>query len=61
MTYQLDPHGEALLQEYRQNLPVLQRIEQVVYQKVSETLKEQGIYVTTLEHRIKTEQSLAGK
>ena len=61
MTYQLDPHGEELLQEYRQNLPVLQRIEQVVYQKVSETLKEQGIYVTTLEHRIKTEQSLAGK
>ena len=61
MTYQLDPHGEELLQEYRQNLPVLQRIEQIVYQKVSETLKEQGIYVTTLEHRIKTEQSLAGK
>ena len=61
MTYQLDPHGEALLQEYRQNLPVLQRIEQVVNQKVSETLKEQGIYVTTLEHRIKTEKSLAGK
>ena len=61
MNYQLDPHGEELLQQYRQSLPVLQRIEQIAYQKLNETLEEQGLYVTNIEHRIKHEQSLVGK
>ena len=61
MNYQLDPHGEELLQQFRQSLPVLQRIEQIAYRKLSETLQEQGLYVTNIEHRIKEEQSLMGK
>ena len=61
MNYQLDPHCEELLQQYRQSLPVLQRIEQIAYQKLNETLEEQGLYVTNIEHRIKQEQSLVGK
>ena len=61
MNYHLDPHGEGLLQEFRQSQPVLQRIAQIAYQKLSETLEEQGLYVTNIEHRIKGEASLAGK
>ena len=61
MDYHLDPHGEGLLQQFRQSLPVLQRIEEIAFQKMRETLQEQGIYVNNIEHRIKEESSLAGK
>lgn len=61
MNYQLDPHGGELLQQYRESLPLLQHIEEIAFQKMCETLREQGIYVTTIEHRIKEEASLVGK
>lgn len=57
----LDPHGEELMQQFRALLPSLKKIEKQAYNKVKKTLDEQGIYVTAIEHRVKSESSLAGK
>jgi len=61
MNYHLDPHGEMILQQFRNRLPILQRLADLVYQLLSKTLKEQGIYVNAIEHRVKKEASLVGK
>lgn len=57
----LDPHGEELLRQYRQLRPTLERLSNEAYDLLSQTLREQGIYVTAIEHRVKKEKSLAGK
>ena len=57
----LDPHGEALLQQYRDLRPTLERLSGEVYDLMRRALREQGIYVTAIEHRVKTEESLAVK
>ena len=57
----LDQHGEALLQQYRDLRPTLEQLCQQAYDLLRQALAEQGIYVTAIEHRVKTEQSLAGK
>lgn len=61
MDFQLDAHGEELLAQYREKLPLFQRIQQLAVNQVHEALGQQGIYVTAVENRIKTEKSLAGK
>ena len=61
MSHHLDPHGEMILQQFRDRLPILQRLDELVYQHLSRVLKEQGIYVNAMEHRVKQEDSLAGK
>ncbi len=61
MTYNLDTHGEELLQQYRERLSTYQRIEQIASEQLQKALQENGLYVTSIEHRIKTEASLAGK
>ena len=57
----LDPHGEALLQQYRDLLPTLEKVAKNAYDQLRRALREQGIYVTAIEYRVKTEASLAGK
>jgi ppGpp synthetase/RelA/SpoT-type nucleotidyltranferase len=57
----LDPHGKALMQQYHDMLPQLKRISNKAYDLLGSALREQGIYVTAIEHRVKTEKSLAGK
>lgn len=57
----LDPHGEALLQQYRELRPTLDRLSEEAYDLLLHALREQGIYVTAIEHRVKTEKSLIGK
>ena len=61
MNYHLDPHGEMILQQFREQLPILQRLDELAYNHLCKTLKEQGLYVTSIEHRVKKEDSLAGK
>ena len=61
MSHHLDPHGEMILQQFKDRLPILQRLDELVYQHLSRVLKEQGIYVNAMEHRVKQEDSLAGK
>ena len=57
----LDPHGEMLLQQYRELLPTLEKQAKEAYDLMRHALRQQGIYVTAIEFRVKTEQSLAGK
>ena len=57
----LDPHGQELLQQYRDNLPIYRRIEQIASETITQTLKKQGFHINAIEHRIKEEASLAGK
>lgn len=56
-----DSHDEELLQQYRQLLPTLEKLSDDAYDLLSHTLRDQGIYVTAIERRIKTEKSLARK
>ena len=58
---QLDPHGEALMMQFRELRPTLEQLAKDAYDLLSTKLREQGIYVTAIEYRVKTEKSLAGK
>ena len=57
----LNPHSEALMQQYRELLPTLEQMAQKAYDLLHRALSEQGIYVTAFEYRVKAERSLAGK
>ena len=57
----MDAHGEMLLQQYRERLPLLEQLERTVVQRLEEGLQRQHIQVTAIDHRIKAEASLAGK
>ena len=50
-----------LLQQYRDLLPTLQKLSDEVYDLLRHALREQCIYITAMEHRVKTEKSLIGK
>jgi len=57
----LDPHSEAILQEYRDNLPVFEKLQATVPEQIRAVFAETGIVVASVESRIKAEDSLAGK
>jgi len=57
----LDMHCEMILNEYREKLPVYEKMKGVVLDLLRTCLKEKDILVSGLEARVKTEQSLAGK
>ena len=57
----LDTHGEMLLRQYRKLCPTLQQLADEATQLLRRALREQGIYITAMEHRVKTEKSLIGK
>ena len=59
--YGLDLHGEMLLEEYRQQLPLYTRLMEAVKSKLSEMVKDSDLTVSSMEFRIKEEPSLAGK
>jgi ppGpp synthetase/RelA/SpoT-type nucleotidyltranferase len=59
--YGLDLHGEMLLEEYRQQLPLYKRLMEVMKSKTAEIIKEGELTVASMEFRIKEEASLAGK
>ena len=61
MNYQLDLHGETLMEQYRERLPLYQRLAELAAEAVRKALKEQHVAVTVMEHRVKAENSLAGK
>ena len=56
-----DPHSESLLKQSRNLRPMLEQLSQDAFDQLRHALREQGIYVTAIEHRVKTEKSLAGK
>ena len=59
--YGLDMHCNMILEEYRDMQPVFEKIRGIVTGALEKAIKENGIYITALESRIKAEASLAGK
>ena len=59
--YNLDPHSEAILEEYRQQRPVFEHLQETVPAQVKAVFDETGIIVASIESRIKEEKSLSGK
>lgn len=57
----MDLHCEMILEEYREALPVFERMQAEVTRMLHEALASNGLMVTAVDSRIKTEQSLAGK
>lgn len=57
----LDPHERKLIQQYHDRIPIFERMEKIAYDHLRHTLRQQGVYVTSIEHRIKEEHSLRGK
>ena len=61
MDRHLDPHCEAILQEYRDALPQCKAVAKEVYNTLRSTFDQAGLLVAAIEYRVKTENSLAGK
>ena len=59
--YKLDPHSQAILEEYRKQRPVFRKMLETIPAQVRTLLDETGIVVASVESRIKEERSLAGK
>lgn len=59
--YGLDLHGEMLLEEYRTKVPLFEKLQHVVMDKLGKLVRQSGIEVNSMESRIKGEESLAGK
>ena len=57
----LDPHCEAILQEYRDALPQCKAVAKEVSNQLKSTFEQAGLLVAAVESRVKTESSLAGK
>ena len=59
--YGLDLHGEMILQEYRERLPLFRRLKEVVLEQLENCISQNRLIVSGLEARVKEEQSLVGK
>ena len=57
----LDAHGESIMDEYRQQLPLMQEAIVKIYNTLRKTFDDAGIILAALEYRVKSEDSLAGK
>jgi ppGpp synthetase/RelA/SpoT-type nucleotidyltranferase len=55
------PHTKDIISQYRDHLPMLRQLSQLVYDQLCQVLHEQGVELNTIEHRVKSEASLAGK
>ena len=61
MAQELDPHAQELLAQYRSHLPVYTQMAEVIPERLKGFFAEAGFVVAAVEHRVKTEESLAGK
>ena len=61
MKYQLDLHGETLMEQYRERVHIYERLARMADEALRKALDAQHVKVTALEYRIKTADSLAGK
>jgi len=59
--YGLDLHCQMILEEYEENSPLYSQLLSIVEDIIKGQLSANGILVTGVEGRIKTEESLAGK
>ncbi|MBO7652637.1 MAG: hypothetical protein J6S84_08010, partial [Bacteroidales bacterium] len=61
MEYNLDFHCQMILDEYRENRQVFEKMEEIVRTQLEKCVADNNIYVNAIEARIKAEKSLAGK
>lgn len=54
-------HTDELLAQYRSLLPICEKMAEVIPERLKDFFAEAGIVVATVEHRVKAEDSLAGK
>jgi ppGpp synthetase/RelA/SpoT-type nucleotidyltranferase len=57
----MDIHSQELLEQYRSLLPVYSEMAEIIPEKLKGFFDEAGLIVAAVEHRVKTEESLAGK
>lgn len=57
----LNARRVMILEEYRNNLPIYEKLKNVVYDILKKSIEENHIYVTAIEARIKEDSSLAEK
>ena len=57
----MDLHCEAILDEYRENLPRFLEVKEEILSSLKSTFDEAGLLLAGLESRVKSESSLAGK
>ena len=57
----MDTHSQELLEQYRSLLPVYSKMAEVIPERLKDFFAEAGLIVAAVEHRVKTEESLAGK
>ena len=49
------------MQQYKERRHIFERMDKLVFDKLRWTFQENGLYINSIEHRIKTEKSLRGK
>ena len=59
--YGLSLHCQMILEEYRERKESFEKMNEIVRKTLTDCLRRNGILVTAIETRVKTEQSLAGK
>lgn len=59
--YGLDLHCTMILEEYREFLPSFRRVLEIVLSELQRIIGESGLFISGIEGRVKTEESLAGK
>ena len=57
----LDQNCEGILEEYRENRQLFERLQSLILNKIRARLEENHILIAALESRVKSEESLAGK
>lgn len=57
----LDLHCQMILEEFREAQPMLEKLKEEVVRTLRKTLDRNGLLVTAIEARVKTEESLTGK
>ena len=59
--YGLPPKEALILEEYREQRPIFEKLLRVVKRVLRESIEENKIYINAIEGRVKAEDSLAGK
>lgn len=57
----LDLHCQMILEEYQQYRGIFEKMSEIVCDEIGKLVRDNGIYITALESRVKTESSLSGK
>lgn len=60
-SFGLNPRGTMIVEDFRENYPVLERMLKIVRDALDKCVNENHIYVNAIETRIKDEKSLVGK